>query len=286
MNFRFNPIFKMLATAGLIGSLAACGGGGSSPSTVPISIKGVAATGLALAQKPYSVQCALPVNSPAKTGTTGDDGSYSVTMVPGSAGPCIVTITDGDKQLQSITPNNPSSGTTLVANVTPFSDLIVKALVSASDVTNATGLITGTTIPQNVTAVMATVVEAIRTDLVVKLQDSGLTAAQAQAIVDATLPVDTDLLADSNFKPATTANPANASPLDKLLDVLAGKPADIKDTQGNQLITDEVLTKINDKPPVIAASVVTDTIKDVIKFSNQTGTPIITTGAVGGGGAQ
>ena len=286
MNFRFNPIFKMLATAGLIGSLAACGGGGSSPSTVPISIKGVAATGLALAQKPYSVQCALPLNSPAKTGTTGDDGSYSVTMEPGSAGPCIVTITDGDKQLQSITPNTPSSGTTLVANVTPFSDLIVKALVSASGVTNAAGLITGATIPQNVTAVMATVVESIRTELVVQLQASGLTAAQAQAIVNATLPVGSDLLADSTFKPAKTEGQADASPLDKLLDVLAGKPADIKDANGNSLVTTEVLATIQANPPVIEASVVTTAIKEVIEFGSKTGEPIPVTGAAGGGGAQ
>lgn len=286
MNFRFKPIFKMLATAGLIGSLAACGGGGSSPSTVPISIKGVAATGLALVQKPYSVQCALPLNSPAKTGTTGDDGSYSVTMEPGSAGPCIVTITDGDKQLQSITANNPSSGTTLVANVTPFSDLIVKALVSAASVTDATGLITGSTIPQNVTAVMATVVTTIRNDLVTKLQDSRLTAAQAQAIVDATLPANTNLLADSTFKPATTAGQADASPLDKLLDVLAGKHADIKDANGNSLVTAEVLATIQANPPVIEASVVTTAIKEVIEFGSKTGEPIPVTGAAGGGGAQ
>lgn len=284
---RFFSIKNSLAAVSVAVLLAACGSGSNSSSTVPISIEGVAATGLALAQKPYSVQCALPVGSPPQTGTTDDNGGYSVTMGPGSAGPCIVTITDGATQLQSITPNNPSSGTTLVANVTPFSDLIVKALVSLSpNADNAADLITGNNIPQNVTQVMETVVTAIRADLVTKLQASGLTEAEAQAIVNATLPVGTDLLADSTFKPATTEGQADASPLDKLLDVLAGKPADIKDEDGNSLITDAILTKIQDNPPVIEPTVIADAIATEIDFGSETGEPIPVTGSVTGGGAQ
>jgi hypothetical protein len=278
---RFLSIKSSLAAISAAVLLAACGGSSNPTTIVPVKVLGVAATGLALANKPFSVQCALPEGSAAQTGTTDSEGRYSVTMGPGSAGPCIVTITDGAKQLQSITPNNPPSGTSLVANVTPFSDLIVKALVSQSGATDATGLISGNTIPQDLGSVMDEIVTAVRNDLITKLvADSGLTPAEALAVVDATMPVGTDLLSDSTFTPATVPNQADASPLDKLLDVLAGNPVTIPG------VDDAVLDKVSTNPPAaLQPEDITTAIADV-EFSNETGTPIEVTGSVTGGGTQ
>lgn len=103
--------------------LVACGGGGGGGATTPagVTLNGVAATGLAMANSAVSVKCASGTGS----ATTNTNGSYTV-VVDGGALPCIVKVTgmvDGNEvSLHSIAEG---TGTTATANVTPLTEIIL-----------------------------------------------------------------------------------------------------------------------------------------------------------------
>ena len=185
-------------------TLVACGGDSAS---VPLNISGVAATGLAIDGGTVSVQCVSGTGS----ATTLPNGSYSVTVQNGQ-GPCLITVTKGTGPtavvLRSISPKTTTG--TAVANVTPFTNAIVDALVVAKGAGSVTGLINSATAPSNseLTAAVTAVVAQI---------NSALIAQSQQALV---LDLNTDLLGNPNFVAATTANPGIGDATDKALDFL------------------------------------------------------------------
>lgn len=135
MRSTFQPFTKAAistAVAGLIATLAACGGGGSSvPST--LSLSGTAASGAALAGATVDVKCA----SGSSSATTNTDGSYSLT-VSGGALPCMVRATSSDQATVYHALVDSSAGTTsAVVNVTPITELIMAQAVGATSTPSA-----------------------------------------------------------------------------------------------------------------------------------------------------
>lgn len=274
-------------------ALAACGGGGgddvvTKEVNVPVHVAGVAATGLVLPNADVSIQCALP-RTPGTT-KTDTNGRYSFTFEADvdSAGPCIVSITPqptaanpNPTPLTSIT--KASTGTELVANVTPLTTALVTALLneakaSGKAVTNPADLVDAAkgAVPQNIGEKMAAVVAAIRSTLPEELK--------------ALLPEGTDLLADTAFTPATTLDDTSAavSSVDKLLDVLAGR--DVKIVNPTTGVEETVAglppeqQLINPATGVVSDTVVEKIVENVqIDFSNVVGTPTKKTITVTGG---
>ncbi len=109
--------------------LAACGGGGGGDSTKTVSstkVSGTAATGAALAGATVSAKCA----SGSGSATTAADGTFTIN-IENAQRPCVLSVTTPDgTTLHSVveagTENN------VVANVTPFTELITAALAQGS----------------------------------------------------------------------------------------------------------------------------------------------------------
>lgn len=189
---------QKISRIGLLASavtLAACGGGSSS---TPLTVSGVAATGWAIAGASVTVQCAAG----AGTATTSTSGAYTVTV--DGQGPCLVTLTQGSLTLLSITPKTTTG--TATANLTPFSDAIVKALMQAKGASTPAGLVT-TAIPTNANLIAA------NTAAIAKI-NAALKAAGKPVLADTT-----DLLGQANFVARTLATPAGDAQ-DQALDAL------------------------------------------------------------------
>ncbi|OYU12418.1 MAG: hypothetical protein CFE38_08100 [Comamonadaceae bacterium PBBC1] len=179
-------------------TLVACGGDSA---TVPLTVRGVVATGLAIEGGSVVVDCV----SGTGTAPTLANGSYSVTIQNGQ-GPCLVTVTKGAVVLRSMSLQTTSG--TAVANVTPFSNAIVNALVTAKGAGTVSGLINSATAPSNsdLTAAVSAVVAQINVALI----------AQSQPPLDP----NTDLLGKADYVAATTASPGIGDAVDKALDFL------------------------------------------------------------------
>lgn len=208
--------------------ISACGGGSNSP---VLTISGVAATGLAIDGGSVSVQCV----SGTGVATTLGNGSYSVSVTNGQ-GPCLVTVSKGDLVLRSIT-SNTNTGSS-IANVTPFSDAIVGALVIAKGAATPDALVTNPALkPSNedlsdsVTATLVKINEAL------------------VALNQAPLALNTDLLSQPNFVAATGTTTGDA--LDKALDALVGSNGSLPP----DLITDinQSVDNVVETPPTGAA---------------------------------
>jgi hypothetical protein len=195
-----NKKLGLLAICASALTLVACGGDSAS---VPLKISGVAATGLAIDGGTVAVQCV----SGTGTATTLANGSYSVTVENGQ-GPCLITVTKGAVVLRSITPKTTTG--TAVANVTPFSNAIVDALVIAKGAGSVSGLINSATAPTNsdLTAAVTATVAQINSALI--------TAGQSALTLDPNI----DLLGNPTYVAATTTNPDIGDATDKALDFL------------------------------------------------------------------
>ena len=112
--------------------LAACGGGGGSgtpdasggPAVDPtptLQLKGVAATGAALAGAAVSATCATG----SGTATAGTDGTFTVAVANGAL-PCALEASSGTTTLHSVAAG--TGGGTATANVTPLTELLVAHL--------------------------------------------------------------------------------------------------------------------------------------------------------------
>lgn len=191
--------FVKLAMCASALTLVACGG--DSPSSL-LSLRGVAATGLAIDGGSVTVQCV----SGSGDATTLADGSYRVTVYNGE-GPCLVTVTKGDVVLRSMAPKTTSGSA--VANVTPFSNAIVNALVTAKGAGSFEGLINGgTNAPTN--SELTAAVFAVVAQINLALDNLGLP----------TLDPNIDLLAKPDYVAATESQPNIGDALDKALDAL------------------------------------------------------------------
>lgn len=120
--------------------LTACGGGGggttatsgtetpSQPSTPATkTFSGVAATGAAFAGA--EIRIFDRTGAQVGSGTTGADGSYSVTLSAGAAAPFVVQAVRDDLTLVSVAPD--ATSTTL--NITPITNLIAARLSTSGD---------------------------------------------------------------------------------------------------------------------------------------------------------
>ena len=179
-------------------TLVACGGDSA---TVPLTLRGVAATGLAIDGGSVDVRCV----SGTGTATTLANGSYTVDVQNGQ-GPCLVTVTKGAVVLRSISPRTTTGSA--VVNVTPFSNAIVDALVVAKGAGSVTGLINSATAPSNteLTAAVTAVVTQINVALVAAGQPP--------------LASNTDLLSSPTYVAATATAPGIGDATDKALDFL------------------------------------------------------------------
>lgn len=161
-----------LASAGL---LVACGGssGGDAPANngggnggnggpTGITLTGVVAKGAALANASVSAMCAAGASSPV---TTGADGSYSLPVADAIL-PCVIkasgTGADAALVLHSVALG---TGTTITANITPVTELLVAQLTGQNPAdfmsgTNSSGL-TSTITTANLAVAKAEVIETL-----------------------------------------------------------------------------------------------------------------------------
>lgn len=232
--------FGLLALTGVAATLVACGGNDDTY----LDLKGVAATGLAISGGAVTVQCV----SGTGTATTSATGSYAVTVVNGE-GPCLVTVKKDGLTLRSIAAKTTTG--TAVANVTQFSDAIVTGLIASKGVATAEALFTNAaSTPTNdqlksaVTAVIATINEALRT--------AGKTE----------LSLTTDLLGKADFVAATPTTPST-DPLDKALDELV--------LPNTTVLAPSLITSISNKVTTVVPK-------------GTTGTPTGATGGTGASG--
>src|SRR5690349_4460247 len=118
-------IAAMLVAIGL----AACGGGGGGGAVVPggsaaaLTLNGTAAQGAAIAGRPVDAKCVAGTGS----ATTAADGSYTLTITAGTL-PCVLRVTLASGASLHTLAVGP--GPTLVANLTPATQLIVASLVA------------------------------------------------------------------------------------------------------------------------------------------------------------
>lgn len=121
----------MVAGSLTLALLAACSGdSGTSSLSESLTIKGVAATGAAMAKANIKVKCA----SGEGTTNSGDDGAYQAN-VRGGALPCLIEATsaDGMNVLHSVAPGTGFSNNPVVANVSPITTLVVAMSVGSGD---------------------------------------------------------------------------------------------------------------------------------------------------------
>ncbi|HSV58962.1 MAG TPA: hypothetical protein VLJ19_08705 [Variovorax sp.] len=122
--------FLMTALASAV--LAGCGGGGGGdggtpPSTVSsTTIAGTAATGAAIAGATVQAKCATGGGS----AVTGADGRFSL-KIDNAVRPCVLSVSaPGGTTLHSVVEGG--SGTDVVANITPLTELITASLAGGS----------------------------------------------------------------------------------------------------------------------------------------------------------
>lgn len=115
------PVFRSLVAAGVLATLASCGGGSGSSSSA-ITLSGTTATGAALAGALVSVTCA------SGTGTVRSDGNgaFSAAIANG-AGPCLLSTTGTNANGTTVTFLSLATGGG-VANITPLTQLLVDYL--------------------------------------------------------------------------------------------------------------------------------------------------------------
>jgi hypothetical protein len=112
-------------------ALSACGGDADNASPAPvgassIAISGTAAVGAAIAGGAVEVKCA----SGSGSATTGADGRFSL-VIEDVVRPCVLAVTaPGGTTLHSLIDSG--TGTEVVANITPLSELMVATLAGGS----------------------------------------------------------------------------------------------------------------------------------------------------------
>ncbi|PWK37791.1 hypothetical protein [Cupriavidus plantarum] len=118
---------KLLLATIAAAALSACGGGGSdstaTPASVTTKVSGTAAVGAALANAQVVAKCAAG----GGTATTAADGTYTLNIADAKR-PCVLTVTsaDGSTKLHSVI--EAGTGTSVVANITPLTELLTASL--------------------------------------------------------------------------------------------------------------------------------------------------------------
>lgn len=174
-----------------VASLTACGGGGGSdtagsppppppppPPAGSITLTGVVARGAALANASVAVTCATGTG----TATTSATGGYSV-AITGGALPCVLKATSSDNSLRLHSVAPAGSATSVTANVTPLTELVVARLSGADPTTfvaSANASILNTT-------ATASAVAAAQTSVASTLAAGGVNTSTAGDFISGTL---------------------------------------------------------------------------------------------------
>lgn len=238
MKSTFKRIDWVLASAALA-ALAGCGGGGGSASTSATrgdttvssaSISGTAATGAAFSGATISV--IDKTGAVVGTGTSGADGSFTITLTAGATGPFVLQAVRDDQTLVSVAPD--SSGGTV--NITPITNLIASRLSASGDPTKL-----ATEFQSNPTLLASTTINA-KVDEVV---------AVLKPLLDA-------LAVTAN--PLTGSFAADGTGADRALDSLSIKITPESATTSNIEIAIKQATADGDQPQVVQFSSSSTTI--------------------------
>jgi hypothetical protein len=187
-----------------LGVLVACGGGGgSSPpaggggTTTTLALQGVAATGAAIPGAAVLAKC----NGGSGTATTAANGTYTINLTAGSL-PCVLEVTpvSGPKLYSVAT----GSGTSVTANITPLTQLIVAKLVGKDPAAYFSAFAAS-----DITALTATAVTATQAAVVDTLKNNGVDASAVGNLLS------------GNLVAASGGTPGNA--MDLVLDALNTK---------------------------------------------------------------
>lgn len=125
-------VVKLGVAAAAIALIAGCGGGGSAPQVASVNLSGTAAVGAALAGADVQIKCAEGSGAT----TTSTTGGYTVS-IEGAKLPCIIKVTGTTNSGAAVTLHSvaePAAAgadgdTTIVANVTPVTEMIVAQLM-------------------------------------------------------------------------------------------------------------------------------------------------------------
>ena len=182
-----------LATVLVLGGCGGGGGGGSSPAAASpaatsTSVSGTAAKGIIKHAKVLVCRIVNGVPQPdasCTSGTTGNDGSYDVTLSDGYTGPAMVKVMPGTASMMTDETTGtdvpytmtmravvPAVGATTTVYVTPFSEMAASAV--------STTTIDATTISQSIAAVqsaMATLGVDMSVMPMLDLKDNGSDSA-------------------------------------------------------------------------------------------------------------
>ena len=112
--------------------LAGCGGGSSNTSAGGGGVQAVQITGTAATGAPFDGANVTIIDSTGAavgTGTTGADGSYTITLATGAKPPFVIKAVRDDLTLVSVAPNT----TTTNVNITPITNLIAARLSASGD---------------------------------------------------------------------------------------------------------------------------------------------------------
>ena len=146
MNQYSRSLFIGAASFAILVTLSACGGGGggSGSAAPPTTVSGAAAKGIV--KQARVLVCRIVNGTPESdascaSGTTGSDGSFSITMSDGFTGPAMIKVMAGtasmmsDETTGSDLPYNmsmravvPAVSTSTIVYVTPFSEMAAGAL--------------------------------------------------------------------------------------------------------------------------------------------------------------
>jgi hypothetical protein len=208
----WNSRFTLLASAAAVAVLvSACGGGSgggsdSSPAGSSITLSGYAATGLAMAGATVNIKCATG-NATASTIASG----FYTTTLDNAALPCVLQVrsADGLTTLHSVAAG--SGGGTVVANVTPLTELV---LAQAAGQAPATFF----------NAFSSTQTATVSADSLAAAVTKVATALFSSVSITTTNPF-TDALV-----PATLDSPTTGNAYDRLLDQLAASVANARTT--------------------------------------------------------
>jgi hypothetical protein len=231
-SFKFSAACKLVLVAGMVSTLAACGGD-NDPITPPpamtfaMTMTGTAATGAAIGRGNISAVCRVGSAITA----TAENGSYTVKVVAPGEGPCIISVTKGDLTLRSIATGDGSK-----ANVTPLSEMLVQYIAVSSgagvDATAAQLVQSANvrTIVTNPTMMAATVTQVAQ--IVETAAGPGVT-------------VPTDFLTGA-LVPKDATNPGNA--LDQVLELLKTRNVVTPGGEVAAEVIQQVIDNANENP--------------------------------------
>lgn len=170
---------RLTVSFAALAALAACGGGGGGgdaatppppPAVGGITLAGVVARGSAPSSASVAVTCATGTG----TATTSSTGNYSVVITGGTL-PCVLQATSSDStpKLHSVAPA--ATTTSVTANVTPLTELVVARLSGADPAAYVAGITAATL---NTTAT-ATAVAAAQASVAATLSAGGVSTSAA-----------------------------------------------------------------------------------------------------------